>query len=364
MVPISSLFSDGYYVPAMVVWLAAGVAALIICLKLRRRCRGSKGRTRLVSAALSAWFVIATFTAFELATALFYDQSDSFARTKVAQRWFRLHVATNDSGFRDALPLKHKLRPGQRHIVFVGDSFTFGHGVNDPADRFSDRVAAALEQRSPGAYTVSNASVCGMDILGIVDGRPGPPSLLDRVVREGPRCDMLVYTFVPNDIEHLDDRTDAFYQGLAAKDPRCPLIRHTYFLNLAYFRLQSLQQPDGPGYFDYLVDSYDPEKGPAWERLQRKLDALIAFCRGRDIELRVALFPFLHNLGPDYPFADAHRRLTAFLDDRGVRRLDLRDALEPHIGEGLVVNRFDAHPNERAHARVATAMLANLFGDL
>jgi hypothetical protein len=43
--------------------------------------------------------------------------------------------------------------------------------------------------------------------------------------------------------------------------------------------------------------------------------------------------------------------------------LDLRPVLESHAGEGLTVNRFDAHPNERAHALAAAAIERELLDD-
>ena len=46
-----------------------------------------------------------------------------------------------------------------KRICFIGDSFTFGQGVKDPADRFSDRVRSRLEAELvsiAGHYLVSD----------------------------------------------------------------------------------------------------------------------------------------------------------------------------------------------------------------
>ena len=43
-----------------------------------------------------------------------------------------------------------------------------------------------------------------------------------------------------------------------------------------------------------------------------------------------------------------------------MRKLDLLPAYRAHRDEDLVVNRFDAHPNERAHAIAAKEILAFL----
>ena len=98
--------------------------------------------------------------------------------------------------------------------------------------------------------------------------------------------------------------------------------------------------------------------------MRRKLDELREFCKERRIDLRVAIFPFLHNLGPDYPFDAAHERIADFCRQTGVPCLDLKPVLLPHIAEGLTVNRFDAHPNERAHALAAAAIEKDLLADL
>ena len=36
---------------------------------------------------------------------------------------------------------------------FMGDSYTFGHGIDDPSMRFSDRLARDLERTHPGRTT-------------------------------------------------------------------------------------------------------------------------------------------------------------------------------------------------------------------
>jgi hypothetical protein len=98
--------------------------------------------------------------------------------------------------------------------------------------------------------------------------------------------------------------------------------------------------------------------------MRNKLDEIHKLCAENDIDFRVAIFPFLHNLGPDYPFAAAHEHVVDFCTKAGVKVLDLRAVLEPHVSEGLTVNRFDAHPNARAHALVAEAIQDELLGDL
>jgi hypothetical protein len=98
--------------------------------------------------------------------------------------------------------------------------------------------------------------------------------------------------------------------------------------------------------------------------MQRKLDALHALCRRNKVDLRIAIFPFLHNLGPDYPFRAAHRQLVEYCRSRKIPVLDLEPVLAPHAHEGLTVNRFDAHPNARAHGLASAAMQEKLLQNM
>jgi hypothetical protein len=98
--------------------------------------------------------------------------------------------------------------------------------------------------------------------------------------------------------------------------------------------------------------------------MRYKLEELRDFCEAHHIDLRIGIFPFLHNLGPEYPFEAGHEKIAEFCRHESISCLDLKPVLLPHVGEGLMVNRFDAHPNERAHALVAEALERDLLADL
>jgi hypothetical protein len=71
----------------------------------------------------------------------------------------------------------------------------------------------------------------------------------------------------------------------------------------------------------------------------------------------VVTFPFLQHLGPGYEFRAVHAQLGKFWQELGVPHLDLLDLYEAHRNERLTVNSHDAHPNVRAHALAAEAIL-------
>ena len=80
------------------------------------------------------------------------------------------------------------------------------------------------------------------------------------------------------------------------------------------------------------------------------------------MRLDVVVFPFFSQWGDGYPFDGCHDRVAEAWKDLGVAVVDLRDAYRGIPASDLVVNRFDAHPNERAHEIAAKAILERAFG--
>jgi hypothetical protein len=353
------------YLLGMTVWLAALVLGLAVLVVLKRRTRTDRrGLQRLFLAGLSLWIFLASLTAVELYFAVIYDQTDSFNMTNVSKHWFRRHIEReqralkfrNSQGtiYRDDHDFPRELRDGQHHVCFVGDSFTFGHGVPDVADRFSNRIGADLERRFPGKFIVSNLADAGRDLYWV-------ERVLEEVIRDKLPLQTVVYVICLNDIETFDDRTSELYDEIGSRAPQNFLFRDTYFLNLLYYRIQQARSARVGGYYSFLQDSY---AGLPWEKMHTKLDEILELCRENGVDLRIAIFPFLHNLGPDYPFSEAHQRIVDYCAAREIKVLDLRPVLEPHVAEGLTVNRFDAHPNARAHELAGEAIESDLLGDL
>jgi hypothetical protein len=342
------------YLGYLALWNVAIFWALRRLLFARRRAHRRPARMRWINAGLSCWIFLAGLTLVEMYFALIYDQSDSFNMTNVSKRWFIRHIQRNPAGFRDDRPLEKTAPPGVYRVWFTGDSFAWGHGIKNASDRFSDRVAAALELQHPGKFAVSNVAEAGINI-------PEVENLMRVHLDAGYRFNTLVYVMCLNDIEPYVDERGERYMHLGEPGPPF-FFRDTYFFNLLWFRLKLAMKPQIRDYYSDLAAAY--QEGEPLRRFLRRLDDLHDRCLSHEVDMRVAIFPFLHNLGPDYPFKAAHQKLVEHCRKHEIRVLDLAPALEPHTAEGLVVNRFDAHPNERAHQLAAEAMERELLPDL
>lgn len=349
-----------FYLPAgyllgLLVWLIVLAGFLVWSLKLRRSCKQNKRSLLLPNVLLSSWFLLSLLTLAEVWCAFGVDQSDAFNMTNISKRWFRKYVEAqrNQAGFRDIREFPRTLPEGERRICFFGDSFTIGHGVRRREDRFSDRLGAELDRAQPGKYQVANLGEPGLEVSQI-------EALVKGTLDQGYQVDVAVYVYMLNDIEGYDPRTQEVIKSLQQAEPRFFLITQTYFPNWLYFRWRQAAGRGGE-YFPHLRDSYSESP---WDGVKRKLDQLHADCKSHNVDFRMVIFPFLHNLGPDYPFHDAHRKLREYCETAGIPVLDLEPILTPHVAEGLTVNRFDAHPNERAHGLVADALRDQLLKDL
>jgi hypothetical protein len=70
----------------------------------------------------------------------------------------------------------------------------------------------------------------------------------------------------------------------------------------------------------------------------------------------VVTFPFLHALGPKYEWQFVHDELDQFWRELKVPHLDLLEVFKAMPPKKIIVNRFDPHPNEYAHALTAEAL--------
>lgn len=350
------LYIPDDWLVAMGVWLFAMSVAVWVLLRLRQRNRGRKVATRAVHAGLSLWMLLAVLTGCELAFALCVDQSDSFNMTNVSKRWMQRHVdaQTNAFGMRDVREFPETVSDGVHRICFIGDSFTVGHGVDDPADRFTDLTYDRLERAHPGRYTVSNLASPGLEVS-MVRAR------VQELFLQGFQVDTLIYVVCLNDVEGYDrDRTEAAIRELQRTEPKSYLFKHTYFFNWLYYRYVQATNPAAVEYFPHLAEAWRSEPS-TW--FAYELELMAKSCRDANAEFRVVVFPFMVDLGEDYPFRHAHEEIVARCREKNISVLDLLPMMQTHANESLRVSRFDSHPNERAHAIAAEAICGELLAD-
>lgn len=342
-------FSEQYLLAMGGVWVALLLslflfAATKIWRSSKRVCRWG-ARVFLVS-----WVTLATACLFETCFALFYDATDSFGLAKTSQRWNQRHIHLNNFGFRDRKDFTLKPKEAVFRLLLVGDSFTFGHGVAEPEGRFGDILEQRGREATGGRFEIYNLSQPGLSTAGAIQ-------LLTQQFQSGMTGDAVLYVYNLNDVEDLSEDSKYIIGTIILDQPQNVILREAYLPNFLYYRFSQLSRPEVRDYFHWLQDAYT---GDAWKRQAEQFDRLRELCQAHDVTLSVVVFPFLHDLG-DYKFSQAHQTLMWYWKEHETPTLDLLPVMRYHQNERLVVNRYDAHPNERAHALAADAIWSELL---
>lgn len=268
-----------------------------------------------------------------------FDGTDAYMLSKTSVRWQDRHYRLNASGIRDSLPAYlDRIAPGKRRITFVGDSFTAGHGIQDVERRFANQI----RRRHPD-WEVHVIAANGWET-------GYHQTLLESGLSADYEFDIVVLVYVLNDISDLvPDYWENASRRIQEWQPG-PFVSESYFLDTLYNRFRMSRDPDLGDYYGFVAQWY---RGPVWSLQESRLRAIQSTVARRGGRLLVATFPFLQVPLSDYPFQVVHAQLDAFWTSNGVPHLDLANAFRGYSPRQLVVNRFDAHPNETAHELAA-----------
>jgi hypothetical protein len=270
---------------------------------------------------------------------MFVPKSSYNDNALASKVWFARYWQLTPLGFREdaALEVSDTTR-GQ--LEFIGDSFLAGHGVKNPADRFSDLIQARAGDR----WRIHNHGQNGADTNSEVyqlDSHDDSPKLV-------------VLCWYVNDVEVIA-KLYGFRTGNEGQRAPFPIsgIHGSYFLNYLAHLFPS--HVSGNNYLKFLQKAYsDPGfmKQYTWH-----LNTLQSFAHVMKARFAVVLFPML-NAVTESDFAI--RPMRDYWAREGVPCLDLSPIYTHYEANALVVNGTDAHPNEFAHKLAADAIFTFL----
>ncbi len=271
-------------------------------------------------------------------------------------RFLREHVRLNNHRFRDR-DFSWPRTPGRCRILAVGDSFTFGDGIERVEDTWPRVTERAL--RAAGHD-------CEVYNLGV----PGTSTTFQRAMLERRSAwdyhpDRLVLGFVLNDPEPPDAnrtivprRLDPPLVPLPGLDRQLTLRSYAY----AWLRRSKNRLWERMGwketYGDYVASLYD-ERSENWARFLAAAEGLVGDASSRGIPVTVAIFPLFTSL-EDYPFTEQHAQAARAFARAGADVLDLLPTFRGLRTIELAVSPSDAHPNERAQRIAGERIAAHL----
>jgi hypothetical protein len=249
--------------------------------------------------------------------------------------------------------------PGVRRIAVLGDSFTFGYGVDDH-ETWPAALQRALDRAPPGdapatlRHEVLNCAVPAYDTEQEVR------LLATRILEFQP--DLVLVGWYLND--------PAMRSGAAATAAEAPpaavrwfapnqegalptLRRWSQALDMFCDRLyRSAYLTYQPTAFARLYDDVHP----GWRRAKDALLRAQGLCRQRGIDFAVVMYPDLTRQGAHLASHEAYLAVAEFCRANDIPCLDLEPAFEREDMPSLRVHILDSHPNARAHTIAGDAV--------
>lgn len=278
----------------------------------------------------------------------------------------------NSAGIRDREEVVGPKPPGQRRIVCLGDSFTFGWGVK-VEDAWPRLVEAGLRQEDDGIRTVN----CGA-ALGAIYADEYAVVLEEAFARFEP--DVVFVTLCLNDLIPSSN-------ALAHQEPAPWILRHSRILRDLFqsYALQAqlsidpdrdlvqelLDLPDEyyPVFAPWAAEPVGPGRKGLWPGggVQAALLRMRDWCAERGIRYGVAIWPYFQGLGKreHYPFTKLHRLVGDFCGEHGIAFLDVLPVFRGQVAHtsDLWVSPADYHGNEIAQ-RMAAPLIRAFLADL
>jgi lysophospholipase L1-like esterase len=291
----------------------------------------------------------------------------------IAGRSFKAAYHTDGHGFRNPWPW-----PAQAEIVTLGDSLTFGYGVDD-TEAWPELLAQALPRlrvinlgligASPEQYvrvyeTFGRSLRPKLVVVGLYVGNDfSDAELFHRWVRAGAPGNYLVWRSFDRDgavegflrrhsyLAHLLLRARAVYQSWMISEPRLLVLGPNVRVQLQ------------PSLITRLTRSAAPDR-PAFPLVVQALTRLQALAMAQGTQVLVVFQPtkeqvYLPLLGE--AVRDPSAPLRAVLEAQGLPCFDLYPAFRRHAeAREQLFFEADSHPNQQGYRLIAQEVLAHL----
>lgn len=274
--------------------------------------------------------------------------------------WRRPHHRLNQLGLRGPeirVPKPH----GTQRVLVLGDSFTYGLGIDNeklPFPAVLERHLNAANTGDTRRYEVVNGGLPG-SLTGQWLG-------LWRRVADEVDPDVVLAVFFLRDGTR-DTTVSQIFDVIRAEIAERNAASSLYAASYLYRWVRDLQDREraAEAYTQTLLDGYfgGTEETAQWEKAQRHLLLLRQLAEARGAVFGLVVFPVLVELDAGYPFRPISDLLMRFAVENGIPALDLLPAFEGNEAPDLWVSPLDQHPNRRGHA-IAAASIEPFLRDL
>lgn len=324
----------------IVILIFAAVGALLALGAAQKRWR----RLRNISGGLlvSYFTVLLLLGAGEIYFRYFYAESEN-VYTLATKNWLDRYWDTNTGGFRDREWTPDDLA-GKQTVVVLGDSFAAGWGIQNPADRFSDVLAAKLGD----GYAVINLGRYGTST----------PEQFAILRDESPvkKPDVVILQYFLNDINYAGLTLDL----LPTPEASPAWAQDSYLANFIYWRFLRAADADEEFYTRWWQWSYDAyDNVGIWSVHKEEIKTFVEYVDSIGARLIVVIFPNLLDVVRSVPYVD--RVEQAFQEFGENEVLKLFDAAAAWDQNDLMVSRRDSHASISFNRYVGEQLYERFF---
>ena len=256
--------------------------------------------------------------------------------------------ACNEKKYRDR-DLAGRINNGRKKVFFLGDSFTFGHGIKKMEDRFSDIVSKRISNK-------------GFETFNLGRGNSDTKDEFIRLAEFGSVPDVLFLQYYYNDI---DGAAAGNTQKSAQKNKTGELIfkagiavLHTScFLNFMAVNLAKFASVSkSPEFKRKTINAYhDPV---VLKQHLSDLQNILNYCKYHKTKLYVIIIPDLRD--PAFSQMECYPPILDYLRLKNIACLNIYEDVKGLTTAGLVVSPVDAHANERVQKIIAEKIVQNV----
>ncbi|MEO8393202.1 MAG: SGNH/GDSL hydrolase family protein [Chloroflexota bacterium] len=315
---------------------AAGLILAALALQRRSVRLRSIARGLLIS----YFFLLFIFGAGEIFFRFFYAESENVF-TQASLNWMARYWQTNSLDYRDRewTPADYA---GKKTVLLTGDSFAAGWGINNPADRFGDVLAAHLGSD----YAVINLGVYGT-------ATPEQLAKLKAYPLKTP--DVVIMQYFLNDIDYT-----LLQKGLLPDpEPEPAWVKGSALMDFLYVRLLSkfLDPKFNQDWWSVNYDAYD--NYVLWDAHKQEIEDYIDYVESVHARLIVVIFPNMLDPVRSIPYVD---RVAQVFQARGHNDiLKLFDQAAAWSPQDRMVSPRDTHPSVAFHHLVGDLLYQQFF---
>lgn len=241
-------------------------------------------------------------------------------------------------------------------ILFLGDSFTFGTGLDDLSAAFVDRIEDRLNRDHPrpgiARYEVLNGGMPG-------SLTPKWVNLMDYFAEQFDPDLVVAVFFLRDGVQ--DIKTAGIFRNI--REDMLQLSRSGPFLYrhshaYRFFRERVELRRLSSEYLGALQGAYlgSPEEKRGWRAAQKNLRGIRDRTHRVGGRFAMVIFPVLYQLDDDYPLKGVCDEIERFCRQSDIEVLSLLPTYLNEDAPSLWVSPFDQHPNAYGHALAADAI--------